>query len=119
MHTPPLSVSAQTAASPETPQPQPRLVRAAHEFEAAMMKELLSPLQPGKDSFEGDEDSGSSSALSSFAGEALGQAISTHGGFGVARQIIQQLTQPDSTTAQPPGNRIGNSGGTAHRIGLP
>jgi HAMP domain-containing protein len=34
-----LSVSLQT--------PQPRLVRAAHEFEAQMMKELLKPMTGG------------------------------------------------------------------------
>jgi len=74
-------------------QPSPRLVSAAHEFEAAMMKELLAPLAPGHDSLGSDgEDEGSESALSSFAGEALGKAISEHGGFGIANRILHQLS---------------------------
>lgn len=79
--------------------PQPRLVKAAHEFEAAMMKELMAPLEPGHAPLYGGEEDGSSSALSSFAGEALGKAISEHGGFGIAKSIIHQLT----------GNHSGNS----------
>ena len=75
----------------------PRLVKAAHEFEAAMMKELLSPLQGSQDK----EDEGSLSALTSFAGEALGQAISEHGGFGIADRIIRQIVVS--------GNHSGNS----------
>jgi Rod binding domain-containing protein len=71
----------------------PKLVHAAHEFEAAMMKELLAPLETGKDGLTGgdDDDSGSSSALGSFASEALGKAISEHGGFGIATGVLKQL----------------------------
>jgi Rod binding domain-containing protein len=72
--------------------PSPRLVSAAHEFEAAMMKELMAPLTPGHDLSGGDEDRDSSSALDSFAGEALGKAISEHGGFGIAKAILHQLS---------------------------
>jgi Rod binding domain-containing protein len=81
------------AAAPSSNTPSPKLVSAAHEFEAAMMKELMAPLAPGRDSLEGGEDEGgSSSALSSFAGEALGKAISEHGGLGIAKSILHQLT---------------------------
>lgn len=66
---------------------QPRLVKAAHEFEAAMMKELLSPLESNED--EGVR--GSTAALTSFAGEALGKAISERGGFGIATRILDQI----------------------------
>jgi hypothetical protein len=41
---------AQTATAP-----QPRLVRAAHEFEAQMMKELLKPMT-GNDALTGEEE---------------------------------------------------------------
>jgi Rod binding domain-containing protein len=68
--------------------PQPRLVKAAHEFEAAMMKEILKPLESGQE----DEAQGSGAALTSFAGEALGKALSERGGFGIARSVIQQLS---------------------------
>jgi len=72
----------------------PRVVKSAHEFEAAMMKELLAPLEAGHDPLLGgdeDEGSGSTGALGSFASEALGQAISEHGGFGIADRILKQL----------------------------
>ena len=42
--------------------PQPRLVRAAHEFEGQMMKELLKPMTDGDaltGAEDGDSDSGS------------------------------------------------------------
>jgi len=70
--------------------PPPRLVRAAHEFEGQMMKELLKPLS-GDDDGDGDA-SGSSGALGEFAGEALGQGLSQQGGFGIADQIVKELS---------------------------
>ncbi len=88
------------AAAPASP-PSQRLVHAAHEFEAAMMKELLTPLTAGRDLTGGGDDDGSTSALSSFAGEALGQAISEHGGFGIARSILRELSHA--------GNHSGNA----------
>ncbi len=86
-------MSPQIAAPQPTPSSplSPKLVSAAHEFEASMMKELMEPLQAGHDSLDGSED-GSSSALSSFAGEALGKAISEHGGLGIATSILHQLS---------------------------
>ena len=84
--------------------PQPRLVKAAHEFEAAMMKELMAPLDPGHDSMDGED--GSYSALGSFAGEALGKAISEHGGFGIAKSIIHQLTGNHSGNAAVPETQL-------------
>jgi Rod binding domain-containing protein len=85
----------------QTPAVNPRLVRAAHEFEGQMMKELLQPMMQG-DGLGGDDDdgsgldlgsgSGSGGALSEFASEALGQALSERGGFGIADQIIRELS---------------------------
>lgn len=82
--------------------PQPRLVKAAHEFEAAMMKELMAPLEPGHDPLGGAEDGGSSSALGSFAGEALGKALSEHGRFGIADRIIHQLSAQSNHSGNSP-----------------
>jgi Rod binding domain-containing protein len=69
-------------------------VKAAHEFEAQMMQELLKPLTTGNglDGEEGDTASGSGGALGAFASEALGKALSEHGGFGIADSIVRQLT---------------------------
>ena len=45
-----------TAGTASATGPQPRLVRAAHEFEAQMMKELMKPLNQGNSSDGSDED---------------------------------------------------------------
>jgi Rod binding domain-containing protein len=77
------------------PVSQMRLVSAAHEFEAQMMKELLKPMT-SKDGLSGDEDedaiSGSTGALGEFASEALGRALSEHGGLGIANSIVKGLS---------------------------
>ena len=83
------------AVTANSPTPQPRLVRAAHEFEAQMMKELMKPLDrsaslTGTDG-DAEDDSGSSGALGEFASEALGRALSERGGFGIASSIVKQL----------------------------
>jgi len=83
------NTSAATTASP-------RLVRAAHEFEGQMMKELLKPMCDGDELTGAGEDSdsgaGSGGALSEFASEALGQALSERGGFGIADRIVRELS---------------------------
>jgi Rod binding domain-containing protein len=80
------------ALSPQTT--QPRLVRAAHEFEAQMMKELLKPMTAADGLTGEDEDAGSGSggALGEFASEALGRALSERGGLGIANSIVRDLS---------------------------
>ena len=101
--------------------PSLRLLKAAHEFEGQMMKELLRPMMAG-DGLTGAEDgdsvlgagsgSGSSGALGEFASEALGQALSERGGFGIADRIVQELShsgnQPGNgkVTRNPHGNTV-------------
>ncbi len=80
--------------------PQPRLVHAAHEFEAQLMKELLKPLEEG-DALTGDggEDSSSSTgALGEFATETLGQALSEQGGLGIANDLVRTLSHNGTGT---------------------
>jgi Rod binding domain-containing protein len=114
-----LSIAATTAATTGAERisppitPQPRLVRAAHEFEAQMMKELLKPMSSGNglDGEDDDSSSGSGSALAEFASDALGRALSEQGGFGIATSIVRQLS-PASTkeaTTQVTGNMHGNT----------
>jgi len=103
------SSSAQQGASV----PQPRLVRAAHEFEAQMMKELLKPMTDS-DGLGGDADesgSGSNCALGEFATEALGRALSEQGGLGIASSIVHSLSRPGNSShaAQVSGNPHGNT----------
>jgi Rod binding domain-containing protein len=96
------SALAGTGQTSATVTPQPRLVRAAHEFEAQMMQELLKPLtsENGLGGDENDTASGSGGALGAFASEALGRGLSEHGGFGIANSIVRQLT-PKSNTPLP------------------
>jgi Rod binding domain-containing protein len=87
------SISASGMAASVTP--QPRLVKAAHEFEAQMLKEMLKPLTSDSTLGSEDEDSsvGSSGALGEFASEALGKAISEGGGFGIANRVLHDLNR--------------------------
>lgn len=73
--------------------PQPRLVQAAHEFEAQLMKELLKPMTNGASINGDDSDAGSGGALADFATGALGQALSKHGGLGIATSILHSLSR--------------------------
>lgn len=85
--------------------PSQRLVRAAHEFEGQMMKELLKPMT-ANDGLSGDEDeSGSGGTLGEFASEALGQALSQQGGLGIANQIVKELSHSGNQHHPGEGNR--------------
>lgn len=96
------AISPATSQHGPTTAPEPRLVHAAHEFEAQLMKELLKPLFSGDDA--GNETS-SSGALGDYAGESLGRALSDQGGFGIADRIIAQVSgasQSGNRTASAP-----------------
>jgi Rod binding domain-containing protein len=100
------SVVATATGAETTTQPQPRLVRAAHEFEAQMMQELMKPLARGSSLTGEDDDSsndaGSSGALGEFATEALGRALSEHGGFGIANSVLKDLSHSGNKTVSVP-----------------
>ncbi|WP_420239892.1 hypothetical protein ACOBR2_10125 [Telmatobacter bradus] len=73
---------------------QVRMTKAAHEFEAQMMKELMQPLNgsDGLSDSEDESDCGSTGALSDYAGQVLGESLSQQGGFGIANKIIHSLS---------------------------
>lgn len=76
-------------------QRQAKLVDAAQQFEATMLQELLKPMQHGQSSW-GDEEKTEDSAsdtISGFGTEAIAKAISKGGGFGIARRVVEQVTQ--------------------------
>lgn len=77
--------------------PDPRIAKAAHEFEAQIMKELLAPLTASSETEE-DQDGGSSGALGSFASESLGRALSMSGGFGIAHRLISSLSHSGNSS---------------------
>jgi Rod binding domain-containing protein len=82
--------------------PKPRLVQAAHEFEAQLMKELLKPMTAGA-TIDGDEsDAGSGGVMADFATEALGQSLSRQGGLGIATNILHCLSRNDNDSQHSP-----------------
>lgn len=91
----------------------PRLVRAAHEFEAQLMKELLKPMT-AHDALTGDQDGdadgGSEGVLGEFASEALGRSLSEQGGLGIANSILHSFSHSGngSRTAISFGNIAGD-----------
>ena len=92
--------ASRAAAAEQRQSPQPRMVRAAHEFEAQMMKELLTPMTRTDALFrEGDEED--SGILGEFATESLAGALSAGGGMGIADRIIQSLS-PGPTSGKTP-----------------
>jgi Rod binding domain-containing protein len=99
--------------------PSPKLVHAAHEFEAQMMQELLKPMTSGNglDGEDGDSASGSSGALGEFASEALGRALSEQGGFGIATGIVRELSTAGNKQVTTPvtGNLHGNTVINSHK----
>jgi Rod binding domain-containing protein len=83
--------------------PSPKLVAAAHEFEAQMMKELLKPLASSGVSGSGDsDDENSGGALGAYATEAFGRALSNGGGFGIAKSILSSLSRSQTSTPLTP-----------------
>jgi Rod binding domain-containing protein len=70
----------------------------------------------GKDALTGeDEDDGgdahANGALGEFASEALGQALSQRGGFGIADRIVRDLSHSgkQGETGKVTGNLHGNT----------
>jgi Rod binding domain-containing protein len=72
---------------------QPRLIRAAHEFEGQMLKELLKPLTAGDGLTGGESEDCAKGILGEFSSEALGKALSEQGGFGIADRIVNDLSR--------------------------
>ena len=83
-------------------QKQAKLVDAAEQFEAALLQELLKPMQRGESSWGGEEkiDDTSLDTMSSFGTEAIAKAISKGGGFGIAKQIVSKVALEDHQVAE-------------------
>lgn len=77
----------------------PRLVKAAHEFEAQMMKELLKPMTESGLSGDGDDQAASGGALREFASEAFGRALSERGGLGIGKNILHSFDRIDRSSS--------------------
>lgn len=82
----------------------PKLVDGARQFEAMMLQEMLKALDFGSSPEDGGEkQSGASESLRGFGTEAMAKAIATQGGFGVAREIIRQVTAEHEAAEQKRG----------------
>jgi Rod binding domain-containing protein len=96
-----------TAAGSSQGAVQPRLARAAHEFEAQMLKELLQPVTRSSGLLGDEDESGAGGVLAQFGSEALAGALSAQGGFGIANRIVHDLSHSSNRSATTPV--MGNS----------
>lgn len=86
-------VSVGLEAGARTQKVDPKLVDGARQFEAMMLGEMLKPLQFGASPDDGGESQGGAGeSIRGFGTEAMAKAIATRGGFGVARDIVRQVT---------------------------
>ena len=77
------------------------MVRAAHEFEAQMMKELLAPMTR-TDAVLGADDGEQTGVLGQFAAESLAGALSAGGGLGIADRVIHALSHASPSNRTSP-----------------
>ena len=86
---------------------EPRLVHAAHQFEALMMKELLEPLSRSSELFD-DGSEGKPGVLGEFASESLAGALSVGGGFGIAERVLHSLRSGNSSPSPDESKELEN-----------
>ncbi len=72
-----------------------KLEDSAHQFEAMLIGQMMKPMQfgaaPGSDE-DPDNSGGASDTIRSMGTEAMSKSIANSGGFGIAKQIIRQVT---------------------------
>lgn len=87
----------------------PKLVDGARQFEAMMLEQMLKPMHFGASPDKaGDEDAaGSNDTLSGFGTAAVARALAGGGGFGLARQIIRQVSaEHEARAAEQGGTKV-------------
>ena len=78
-----------------------KLADAAQQFEAMMLQELLKPMRTSEDDLSGEKsEDGSFDTIASFGTEAVAKSISKSGGLGIARQVVQQLSQQEKSVQE-------------------
>jgi flagellar protein FlgJ len=92
-------------------QKQAKLVDGAHQFEAMLLNEMLKPLKFGEaessDLSADETQGGASDTIRGYATEAIGKAIANKGGFGLAKQIISQVTaEHERETTKKVGTKV-------------
>lgn len=96
--------------APAHPAASPQLVKAANEFEANFLGELLKPMREdplfgegsglGGDSLGSDGPGGAMGTIGNLASEAFAQALAKQGGLGIAKQVLAELGPMEAARSQ-------------------
>ena len=79
-----------SASSPETPAHR-KLRKAAQDFEAILISQLLGDFKTGFSSLTGDAPLAGSDTLNSLALQAMSSALASRGGLGIGQMLVRQL----------------------------
>ena len=79
-----------TGGRPETPAHK-KLRKAAQDFEAILISQLLADFKMGSSSLTGDTPLAGSDTLNSLAIQALSTALANCGGLGIGQMLVHQL----------------------------
>ncbi len=82
-----------------------QLVKAAREFEAMLMQEMLKPMRAKDPLFAEADASGSDSSqdggvLQGFGTQAMAEGISAGGGLGIAKLVVRQVEREHASVAK-------------------
>jgi Rod binding domain-containing protein len=91
-----LSEISHTNQAASQPSDSVRLVRAAQQFEAVLLDEMLSALEHTFSTLGKEKTDGASDHYHFLGMQALGSAIANHGGIGIADIIIRSLRRRES-----------------------
>ena len=82
----------------ENSTPSPKLVKAAHEFEAILLQSWLEKMNQSFVGEGGSLDPGHDT-MSSLGTQAIAQAMAARGGIGIASMILRQLQRHGDSEA--------------------
>ena len=95
------SISQPTHKTSQQSDPE-RLVRAAHQFEAVLLNQMLSGLEHAFSTFRKEKTQDASGHYHFLGVQALASSIAAQGGIGIADIIIRSLRQRDSHDFESP-----------------
>jgi len=72
-------------------QPSEKLRKAAGDFETLLLSSLLEPLASGWSGAPGAAEEKEGNTYGYLAAQAIGGALSAHGGLGIARMLLQKM----------------------------
>jgi len=91
----PVQLSSATASNqPSTVTASAKLQKTACEFEAQLLAELLRDMHFDEGILPGSESSGANEQYQNMATQAVADAMSSHGGIGISKSIMNQLHMP-------------------------